>query len=743
MTLRTKNSSVAFVISALCAVMFLLAARTGVCAETPEQSYCRLLHLSQRPEPKTAPTSFLGIYLSTQEAPAAVPACAGRYLITAAGIVRGSPAQEAGILSDDNIISVNGKEVCGEKETLPAAFRKTIEEFPIGTAVVLTILHGDTQQDITVTLAQRPTQRQPEASYRYGSLCGERSLLEETIHAREHADELDNLSTGLYEMSNVVLNPGTPAEKDKNPLKTAAMTYLMRHPDSAGIAARDISDAVSASMHKADALSSVFREAVRLIDAAPAADRAPEGITFPDLLGLLEQTRLRVDKVFEPLSTKDREALMSAAFEPWEDEQWNTLFEQSLLVNRQELFNAFMPLIAALNTNAIDQLKKDAAQRFADKTEPILYDATTPFGRVIVGGPGPNTYQHDAALILDLGGDDLYLNNAGGTREGMPVALVIDWEGNDRYISRQPFSQGAGLFGGGILIDLGGDDTFTALDGSQGTGIFGIGMLSHGSGSSVFQARGFSQAAARMGVGLLTNGTGNSVYACSRFCQGLGLYGGAGVMIDDGGDDRYQLGGLKPDFRDPEKATDSLGQGFGFGIRDDKGGANAAGGVGILIEHGGNDVYIGDYFAQGAAYFFGLGILDDRGGNDRYIAGRYSQGAGIHSAVGVMLDRSGDDSYYSSVGVGQGMGHDYGIGFLEDDHGNDSYWGGSLVQGAATRGSIGILFDQGGNDSYSSSAQGQAYGENGGMGVMINTPPGKDSVSRQTESDMIRIGVAP
>jgi hypothetical protein len=113
----------------------------------------------------------------------------------------------------------------------------------------------------------------------------------------------------------------------------------------------------------------------------------------------------------------------------------------------------------------------------------------------------------------------------------------------------------------------------------------------------------------------------------------------------------------------------------------------------MLIDKKGDDVYIADYFAQGAAYYYGLGILDDQAGNDQYISGRYSQGAGMHSSIGILIDRAGNDFYYSSVGAGQGMGHDFGVGFLEDDAGDNYFCGGSLVQGASTNGSLGILIN--------------------------------------------------
>jgi hypothetical protein len=275
----------------------------------------------------------------------------------------------------------------------------------------------------------------------------------------------------------------------------------------------------------------------------------------------------------------------------------------------------------------------------------------------------------------------------------MPIALVIDWGGNDRYLSRENFSQGAGILGGGFLVDLGGDDTFISLDGSQGVGYWGIGLLYHGDGNSVFSARKLCQGTGQMGIGLLINRNGDGKYLCSYAGQGLGLFGGAGILIDEAGDDLYQLGGLEPDFRDPTKATQSFGQGFGLGIRADKDKLGVPGGIGMLIDKKGNDFYIADYFAQGAAYYYGLGILDDRAGNDQYISGRYSQGAGIHSSIGILIDRTGNDFYYSSVGAGQGMGHDFGVGFLEDDAGDNYFYGGSLVQGASTNGSLGILIN--------------------------------------------------
>jgi len=230
----------------------------------------------------------------------------------------------------------------------------------------------------------------------------------------------------------------------------------------------------------------------------------------------------------------------------------------------------------------------------------------------------------------------------------------------------------------------------------------------------------------------LMNRNGNDKYLCSYAGQGLGLFGGAGILIDEGGNDLYQLGKLEPDFRDPAKATQSFGQGFGMGGRADKEKLGVPGGIGMLIDKQGNDVYLADYFSQGSSYYYGLGILDDRAGNDRYLSGRYAQGAGIHNSVGVLIDRQGNDFYYSSVGVAQGMGHDFGVGFLEDDDGEDQYHGGSLVQGASTNGSFGILMNakRAGDDKSAP-----------GFSVEVNSMGIRISKGRADREPVIEIGV--
>lgn len=84
----------------------------------------------------------------------------------------------------------------------------------------------------------------------------------------------------------------------------------------------------------------------------------------------------------------------------------------------------------------------------------------TRHGLMIVGGVGDNDYDQEALLIVDLGGNDRYRNGAGANLKGHPFSMVIDFSGDDVYMTGEDYSQGAGILGGGFLIDLEGDDQY-------------------------------------------------------------------------------------------------------------------------------------------------------------------------------------------------------------------------------------------------------------------------------------------
>lgn len=706
-------------------------------------AYCNLLHVLSEQTAISPQKPYLGIYLGSKQLELSVPPRKAKAFVQVAGVIAGSPAAECGLRKGDIILSVNSQPTCQDHQDIVLSFKKTIGRMKIGSTVEMEILRGEQKLFLNAQLTEMPHREQPEASHKDIEHCdGHSSILEKTLRKEDSLALFQNICGELYQRTNVIRNPGVPYEKELDSFQLKEMTYMMRHPLTAGAVARALSQQLTAPLHARnwDMVESVKR-AVGLLDMELSTDGVPTKITFPELMRVMESVRERIDSALSDQTPEERLLLYEKALRPWDGKQWNELLALSLKVDRKKLFEALFPLISFLTKDHLSLLREDIIKRFGNQEGPILYEAVSPVGKVIIGGFGTNIYREDAALILDLGGDDLYLNNAGGTRPAMPIALVIDWEGNDRYIARDNFSQGTAALGGGFLLDLSGNDTMIALDGSQGAGFWGIGILYHGGGQGIYRSRGFSQGVGQMGIGMMITQGGDDIYLCSHDGQALGLFGGAGILIDSAGKDFYQLGGLIPDHRDPQKSTVSMGQGFGKGLRPEDNLNGVPGGIGVLIDEGGDDTYLADYFAQGASYYYGVGILDDRAGNDRYIAGRYAQGAGIHSSVGVLLDRKGNDSYYASYGVSQGVGHDFSIGFLEDDQGNDSYGGGTLVQGAATNGSLGILIDLQGIDQYTCVDQGQAFAqEEDSLGLMINATPVKSSVQSLQDRLSVKIG---
>jgi len=708
-------------------------------------SYCELLHVPSAPNPHSPPKPYLGIYLSSGKLEEPVSGCKDNAFIQVAGIIGGSPAEETGLRKDDIIISINSTPTCRHTGNIFTDFKKMIEHQEIGSAATIDVMRGGQRLSLTTRLKRAPPHNQQEAMHPDIGACSAPSLLSNKLDVQGGLTVFNSVIDRLYQRSNAIHNPGWPYEKETNPLQLRELTYLMRHPLASGAVAKGLTLELVSPLHEKNwGLEETVRKAAGLLDLDLPPNSPPDGITFPGLLRTMEETKSKVEHALSRLRPEEKALLREKALRPWDDDKWNAVLDISNGFDRGELLAAFTPLLSFFTRDNLSLLKEDLIARFGHNKGPILFEATTPIGKVIVGGQGPNVYTEDAALILDLGGDDLYLNNAGGTRPDIPVALVIDWEGNDRYITNEIFSQGAGVLGGGFLLDLSGNDTFVSADGSQGAGFFGIGLLYHDRGNSIYKARSFSQGTGQMGIGLIVNKTGNDHYLCSNDAQGLGLFGGAGILIDEAGDEYYQLGGSEPDFRDPLKSTVSMGQGFGKGIRPEKGTHGVPGGTGILIDEKGDDTYIADYFAQGSSYYYGLGILNDMAGNDQYISGRYSQGAGIHSSVGIFVDQRGNDFYYASFGVAQGMGHDYGIGFFEDDHGDDYYWGGTLVQGATTMGSVGVFIDRDGIDRYWHLDSGQGFAtESDSIAVMITTESAAGLKNPVDDKRSIRLGLKP
>ncbi|HVL48977.1 MAG TPA: hypothetical protein VM889_10505, partial [Candidatus Thermoplasmatota archaeon] len=289
----------------------------------------------------------------------------------------------------------------------------------------------------------------------------------------------------------------------------------------------------------------------------------------------------------------------------------------------------------------------------------------------------PDRYQY---LTIDLGGDDLYLNNAGGTFNASwlrgrtppsdlgenrtvvcpqsggadaespcvhttgypwrtPVALAIDLGGDDRYAARRAFTAGSAGGGVGLLYDVAGDDRYEAKDDGLGAA---------------------NATAVLLDVLPGVCEPGRTATTCYR--PRILSFPSAGLLVDLDGDDTYSArfraigfgqralfeGVGTPDSRCP--AVGQLGPNFGcIGL----GGLPTPAAVGLVLDVAGRDLYRGDEYTLGAANHSGLGLVLDLAGDDTYAStGRpgHSQGQGHGTGHGLLLDLAGRDTGFVSNG---------------------------------------------------------------------------------------------
>ncbi|MCM8821733.1 MAG: hypothetical protein NC831_02825 [Candidatus Omnitrophica bacterium] len=324
------------------------------------------------------------------------------------------------------------------------------------------------------------------------------------------------------------------------------------------------------------------------------------------------------------------------------------------------------------------------------------------YGKVLVGSKRNDRYDLDKmkniVCVIDPGGNDTYTGGKTGIEK--PVLLIIDFEGNDRYLAPDGFAQGAGFFGISILYDKSGNDVYDGADVCQGVGLMGIGILVDDDGQDIYNGDRRNQGSALCGIGILIDRKGNDRYSTNLFGQGYGGMLGIGVFEDTDGDDCYRAGGKydEPYQEPPHYYKHAWSQGCGSGFR-----GISNGGFGIMLDGGGDDTYEADYFSTGG-YWFAAGIARDFGGNDirRPLTNnftRYGFGYACHYAVGLLYDDTGNDTYIGTLGI-QGFGWDIGTAALVDFSGDDSYTATISGQGFACQGSWAILIDGDGSDTY-------------------------------------------
>ncbi len=673
------------------------------------------------------------------------------------------------------------------KATPQSLFVGHVADKKPGDKLTVCVMRDGKEIVVPIVLGKRPVFRMQAVEHpEFASPRGEASLLERFLMENDLMKNYVATANMLYAASNMIQGPEYVVEDTPDYFRLKEITYLLRHPEHTAPLSERIADSIEAAFRKNRCdLPALIGAASGWLDerAVPVAKSGVNTHSNPRSLlrpwrkcvslpvtnenymdgivaGFSEQASARPAPVKLAGNAKDIDALVkmietayrmrSEAFAKLGDNDRKAVEAMCKSIAGTQ---AEFEMLAALRAIAKIDFKKlyaacayfaHAANQFGalqkcgeafrgqsagnipGVTGEVLFFKHTKYGDIIVGGPGPNVYTADAAIVIDIGGDDVYLNNAGGTYGNVFFALCSDFGGDDIYRGTGILRQGAAMMGCGILIDTEGNDTYRADNFAQGFGLIGVGILADMAGNDTYRAKNNSQGAAWFGIGMLAEGGGIDSYHADNFAQGLALCKGFGAIIEAGGNDSYYLGGKHDDHRAPGRSYTSMGQGFGFGSRPYKTPFGTSGGIGLLADAEGHDRYVGDYFCQGASYWYALGILRDRKGNDHYFSGRYSQGAGIHLSLGALIDCAGDDSYIAYHGVSQGCGHDWAYGILEDRSGNDFYQAGCLSQGAGNDCGIGVLFDHKGNDRYVGERDVQGHGtfsptrNEGSVGILMD-----------------------
>jgi hypothetical protein len=370
------------------------------------------------------------------------------------------------------------------------------------------------------------------------------------------------------------------------------------------------------------------------------------------------------------------------------------------------------------------------------KKKEILFKRKTDFGEIIIAGNNDNRHINlNAFILIDIEGDDDYKNSIVRTNLEQPVSLYFDFGGNDYYYSENNFDLCSSIFGVSYLFNKSGNDKYIGKSHSIASTYFGISVLRDEAGNDFYEGTKYCIGAATFGIAILNDNAGNDIYQGGLYCQGFASVKGYGMIKEKSGNDYYLSGNTVIDSIRYQANSITMSQGFGFGIRP-----YLPGGLGMIVEGGGNDTFKADIFGQGGSYWKAIGSIMNYSGDDHYVAHRYAQGAGIHLSIGLLYDEAGNDNY-SSYSVSQGIGHDLGYGMLYDKSGDDFYKNYHLGMGAGNANGIGILIDESGNDGYFGLGKTQGAGiflhqrQFGSIGIFIDAS-GNDNYLKYS-NDMI------
>ena len=709
--------------------------------------------------PETTP--FLGVGYRIATELERIPGVTTPHGIRVAQVVSGSSAEKAGIEVNDIIIAYDLVRLENQKESeILQSFGSYIKDRKsIGDDITLRVIRTETaiegrSNETSLTVANRADldnlldDQKAEEILTFSvkkeahfidivATLGERESFtaeappENSLLFPEYeilSDPYSDLARKLideFDIENAYLDLLKRYDEDEleyDPFRLNLFRYIHRDP----LRFLPVTEMVSGDLEalgKKNDLTAIIGYGAKLIDESP--EDTGEIIEFPTSkdpevhLTFIRDVVLRAldlrNRAVETMDKKDREFLsenlprfIDNGFEPEADDNGEKIRKTLQLLEKIN-YGALLKSAKILSQLTYTEWLSDFETSMIDyhSTQPatiqgvggtILFTEETAAGLIIIGGRDANRYEREAAVLIDLGGNDFYGGSTASATGDSPLSIIVDFSGNDEYSATENFAEGAGILGTGILLDLAGNDTYHGVALSQGVGIAGIGILADRGGNDEYFGQKYNQGVGFWGIGLLIDSGGNDSYRSHLFAQGVGGPKGTGLLLDNSGDDSYYATGKEPSSYSTPGIFSGYSQGFGIGFRH-----HASGGIGMLIDSAGHDRLRAGNFSQGGGYYFGLGILRNSGnGDDEYIASHYGQGFSAHSAAGILIDEGGNDHYSGHVGALQGAAWDLGIAALLDRSGDDIYESAGLFfsQGAAAHNGFSFFIEMAGVDQY-------------------------------------------
>lgn len=304
----------------------------------------------------------------------------------------------------------------------------------------------------------------------------------------------------------------------------------------------------------------------------------------------------------------------------------------------------------------------------------------------------------NADFFIDCGGSNTIHTNAGGTEGSRPLALHIDFKGNNTYEGVN-FVQGSGFLGIGMLVNYGGNNIYRADAFAQGSGFFGIGILANLKGNNQFISDFASQSFATFGFSLVWNKEGSNRYQANQgLSQAASSTLGVAFLVDNQGGNTYVNG----QFGKGGTIAGGIGQGGSTGVRSFPwlNNPNLYGGLSFLYVGGGSNHFKTPWLGQGSAYFLGAGLLVSEGSNDVFEAEYDAQGQGLHSAAGLFFKKGNHNRFKGGWGS-LGVSGDRSIGMFINTGSHNDFEGTDQAIGSSRKPrSIGVFVNYGGNNTY-------------------------------------------